>query len=63
MALVSECNATMMYWLPLRAHGWKRPVSTVKILLIGIVMMSTDCCGCVGVAIGGVCVLEVDLMC
>ena len=24
------CNATMMYWLPLRARGWKRPVSSVK---------------------------------
>ena len=63
MALVSECNATMMYWLPLHARGWKRPVSSVKILLIGIVMMSTARCGCVGVVIGGACVFEVDLMC
>ncbi len=63
MALVSACNAIMMYWLPLCAHGWKRPVSSVKILLIGIVMMSTAHCGCVGVARGWAHVLEVDLMC
>lgn len=43
MVLSLACKATMMYWFPLRACGWKRPVSSRKIMLIGIVMKSSVC--------------------
>lgn len=40
MAFVSAWRAIMMYWFPLRARGWKRPVSSVNILFSGMEKMS-----------------------
>ena len=45
MALVSLWRATMMYWLPLRARAVKRPVSSVKIWLMGAIWVPMEC-GC-----------------
>ena len=65
MALDLLCQATMMYWLPLRARGVKRPVSSVNIWLMGMVRISS-----VGVVadvlvgvVVGVIVFRVDRMC
>ncbi len=54
MALDCACKATMAYWFPLRARGWKQPVSSVKSLLSRRFMSCTELavvavpgCGCV----------------
>lgn len=41
MALEGECRVTIRYWLPLLARGAKRPVSSVKIFVIGTTVMSS----------------------
>ena len=41
MALDGKCRVIMRYWLPLLARSTKRPVSLVKILVIGITVMSS----------------------
>ena len=66
MALDGECKVIMRYWLPLLARGAKQPVSSVKILVIGITVMSSpDAVAEAGkgraVGIGTVCF--VDQMC
>ena len=53
------CRATMRYWLPLAARGWKRPVSLVKMREIGIshsVMSVWD--ALVGLGVAGCVVVE-----
>jgi len=54
-----------MYWFPLRDRGVKRPVSSVKMRLLGTMHMSMELLVgmVVGIAVGDVVVGLVDRMC